>query len=200
MGGLPGEFTIVANAEPGPNTIQIFKDGILQVTQDGNATQCATPICNTATTERGGPDGDFCLILDGGNVVLDYSATPIIVDGNTGDFEVILYERYNGGIVYMDWIMLEISTDGITWVTIFNWSDGIDDANSSLIPTYAGSGEPDNYGIPAAAPLVGNPFTTGIMIDADAVAPLGTYMFVRISSPLGGSGNAAELDSIEVLP
>jgi hypothetical protein len=45
------------------------------------------------------------------------------------------------------------------------------------------------------------PYTTGIAIDIDGVAPAGTYQYVRIYSPPGGpDGYGPEVDAIEVLP
>jgi hypothetical protein len=88
---------------------------------------------------------------------------------------------------------------------IFNWGNGVADTNSNLNinnPVVGGS-ESDNWVITkAAVPLYGTPsLDTGITIDIDGYAPTGTpYQWLRISVPIGGYGDGADIDSILVLP
>ena len=101
------------------------------------------------------------------------------------------------GFITVDWVIIEISTDGSNWIEVFNWGDS-DPANNGMIGN-PGS-EPDNYVLPLSALYNGN--TTGIAIDADAFVSSGprTFQYIRITSPLGGDNDGSEVDSIEILP
>jgi hypothetical protein len=200
VGAVPGEIAFTSTAEAGANTMNLFANsGVLQDTEIASAVTCANPPCSPATIVIGNPDNAHCSLNDGVSVVLAMSPA-MIADGNTADYELVYYERLNGPSIFVDWVSLEVSQDGINWFTVFYFGDGIDDANTNLIPTYAGSGEPDNYGIPQGPPLYGSPLQTGITIDIDAIVPPGSYPFLRITSLSGGTTESAEIDSIDMLP
>ncbi len=200
VGATPGEILFSSVTEAGLNTMNLFANGgILQDTENSDPTACSSVPCTLATIEIGSGDGDYCSLADGSSLVVTLSPA-ITADGNTADYELVFYEHFNGGSIYIDWVIFEVSTDGVTWFTIFNFGDGIDDTNTALFPTYAGSGEPDNYGVPAIPPLYGSPWQTGVLIDVDALVPPGTYPFLRVTSVGGGTGEDAEIDALEVLP
>lgn len=88
-----------------------------------------------------------------------------------------------------------------TWITVFNWGDGIPDSNTN-VASYAAGGEDDNESIPGAALQCANGYCTGITIDVDpfGVPPAG-FRYLRIRSPLNWPNNdGAQVDSIDVLP
>ncbi len=147
---------------------------------------------------------------------MDLGATPIIVtDPSDTNYDFVFYEYLNttDNKVYMDCIILSISSDGITYYEVFNWCDDFSDDNSNVsysilslgIPPHP-SDESDNqdisyvslYGIPPAP-------KAGILIDVDnnlpgVPAPRGSYRFLAIQAvfAVGGDG-VAEIDSIEVI-
>ena len=57
-----------------------------------------------------------------------------------------------------------------SWVTVFNWGDGLPDNNTN-VASFAAGGEDDNEAIPGAALQCNNGYCTGITIDVDAVGP-----------------------------
>jgi hypothetical protein len=188
-------------------------------------TPTATPVTPTATPVyfSGEPDGIFTSIAPGSAIEIDISSYPIYVDETPNpDVDMIYYEREdqsNLGTTALDWISIELRqvlTD--TWHMVFNWGDGFVDGNTNVDTFSADAdGEQDNEPIPIyetplpsdptdvpltpIPPLYGTPpFNTGIEIDVDAKAPPGEYDQIRLNSPPGGDGDAAEVDAIEVLP
>ena len=103
-------------------------------------------------------------------------------------------------MINLDWIIVEVgrSSSG-PWVQVFNWGDTVLDSNTNIGQAgYGASGELDNQPIPFTDLYQGS--SPGIAIDVDAFAPAGNYQWVRISSPLGGDNDPAEVDSIKSLP
>jgi len=113
----------------------------------------------------------------------------------------------------MDWVILQISTDGTSWYTIFYWGDGNPDLNSNVAGYLP---ETDNLPIPLSALYGSLPYQTGIEIDVDGAlgvavpgeladtvpgpVPNGSYRYLRIYSPLGGADNGLQFDSLQILP
>jgi hypothetical protein len=151
---------------------------------------------NPAGLNIGGPDGIFASIDCGGAIIVDLGAAAIdttTTDPSIPDF--VYYEREgNPGEVAMDWVIVDVSTDSSTWITVFNWGDFLSDTNTNV----AGLTENDNEPIPMAL-LYGPPppLQTGVTIDIDPIAPPGIYRWIRIRSPLGGSNDFAEVDAIQ---
>lgn len=83
-----------------------------------------------------------------------------------------------------------------TWTTVLYWGDGDTSNNGHLGSLY--SGEIDNQAIPFAH--LYNSSTTGIGIDINALTSPGTFPCLRIFAPVSGDGDAAQVDSIEILP
>ena len=149
----------------------------------------------------GPPNGIIGTIPCGQNITLNISANPIVVTGAEPAFDLVFYELENpANQVNLDWVIIEASINGTdTWVQIFNWGNGILDSNTNIGQLgHGSSGEPDNYPLLFADLYGGN--SPGIAIDLDALAPPGIYQWVRISSPLGGGNDGAEVDAIQVLP
>jgi hypothetical protein len=135
----------------------------------------------------------------GGDLILDLGATPITVPHVS--FDLVYYERENPlGFVALDWVIVEIGTSATgPWIQVFNWGDGVPDNNTN-IASYSAGGELDNESIPLTDLYGTPPFQTGVSIDVDGLAGPGSYGWVRISSPLGGSNDPSEVDAIEILP
>ena len=114
-------------------------------------------------------------------------------------FDLVYYEYENpANHINLDWVIVEIgSSSSGPWTQVFYWGDNNLDGNTNIGQAGYGAGsEPDNHQIPFAD-LYGGP---GVAIDVDAMAAPGTYRYVRISAPLGGDNDAAEVDSVETLP
>jgi hypothetical protein len=112
----------------------------------------------------------------------------------------VYYERQapTGGI-NLDWIIVEIG-NGTNWYQVFNWGDNIADTNTNMdfniLPNPRVPPETDQRNIPAASLYNG----TGVAIDVDAVAPPGTYTYVRFSAPPGDRDGQTEIDAVQALP
>ena len=125
------------------------------------------------------------------------------VNGDIGVPDLVYYEFDNMGMVYMDWVIIQVG-DGLNWYTVFNWGDEIADANTNMdfnilppptIPPFSPQ-EADTRAIPLSS-FRNN---SGIEIDLDAFAPQGTYSWIRIIAPMGDTDNQLEIDAIESLP
>jgi hypothetical protein len=134
--------------------------------------------------------------------VLDLGASSAI--GLGPGFDLVYYEREVDalrGYIHMDFVSVQVGTSASgPWFDVFNWGDGVLDANTSIGQAgYGASGEPGDTPIPMTNPtLYGSyPFITGIAIDVDAKAPPGIYRWVRLVG-VGGGFNA-EVDAIQVL-
>ena len=173
----------------------------------GNNFQTDTDILTLLTI--GPPDGTWVNPMPSITVVINPA---IAADGDIGTPDFVYYERENiPGIVQLDWVQIEISSDGLTWVTVFYWGDppppGIRDTNSNMdygiSPPPPGNGigdlcasEIDNCSIPIAR-MYNN---TGVTIDIDAIPGITTgmsYPWIRITSPPGGDGDPADVDAIQ---
>jgi hypothetical protein len=163
-----------------------------------------TPTCSAPVTDclnaTGPPNNNIAEIDPGGVITLDFGADNGIMDGQGYDF--VLYEWNNGGDVYLDLIIIELSVDATTWYTSFYWGDGYNSStdDSTNIVSYSQDGsEDDNEQIPLddLYPYPG----TGITIDINFLSdpPDAQYRYVRLSSPAGGAGDPAQIDSIERL-
>ncbi len=152
------------------------------------------------TLNIGPPDGVYLNVTCGGPQVIDLGAANRIQSRPGIDF--VIYERANSGTVFVDRLILELSAGpGGPWVQMYHWGDSVADGNTSLAG-HAGSGEPDNYGLPATNPPFYGipPLATGITVDIDPIAP-GTYQYVRMSVPASACpsvGDDNEVDAIEV--
>ena len=122
-------------------------------------------------------------------------STPIRDHGDAG-YDLIYYERPTGpGKIDMDQVIIEVSTDGSTWIQVFNWGDGIADANSNLDIGLIGGLETDNRTISSG--LIGG---SGVGIDLYSISVLGSYSHLRITAPSNGTGDGIDIDSIDIVP
>jgi hypothetical protein len=173
------------------------------------STPTGAPVIPAPANIVGPPNLSIYSLEDGQYIVLDLGSTPIIVNGpsDTG-YDMVYYEMYNldcGGVC-MDEIVVGISqvSNGSSYYEVFNWGDDVPDMNTNVgdVADVAGA-ELDNQEIPTSelyGPIL---YQTGIAINVDGATsnpPLGSYQYVVILSPEGGSGQSAEINAIEVLP
>ena len=125
------------------------------------------------------------------------------VNGDIGVPDLVYYEFDNMGMVYMDWVIIQVG-DGLNWYTVFNWGDDIADSNTNMdfnilppptVPPFSPQ-EADARAIPLSS-FHNN---SGVEIDLDALTPQGTYSWIRIIAPIGDADDQLEIDAIESLP
>ncbi len=112
----------------------------------------------------------------------------------------VFYERYAHPPVadtqiQLDMIQIQISPDGVTWYTVFDWGDGDPGNNGSIGGSYCPGTEDDNCVIPATDPPLIN--GTGITIDIDSLGYTGSYPWIQITCPAGDLDGVCDIDAIE---
>ncbi|MCG3209267.1 MAG: hypothetical protein FOGNACKC_02888 [Anaerolineae bacterium] len=172
-------------------------------------TPIATPtpiplVCDTYNADgplNFGPGDGQILDIEAGHCIDVMLSIPIIGNGNLSP-DFVFYERLvpGEGVIYLDWIELQLSPDRVHWVTVFEWGDN-DPANTaySSIAAYGRDedGEADNEHIPSGD-LYGDPISSGILIDIDTLSLEGPFEYLRIISPADGH-DPAQIDAIEFL-
>jgi len=158
------------------------------VTCSGGAVSCAYAV--------GPPDDLHAGIPVGEVITISFGAGQGI--STTAGHDMVFYERANAPGILLDYVTIEVSTDGSTWYTVFNWDGNPGGVSGTNIDSYAAStpGEEDNEPILSSDlyPFPG----TGIMIDIQAFgAPAGVYDWVRLSNP--GGIQPSEVDAIQPL-
>jgi FlaG/FlaF family flagellin (archaellin) len=145
----------------------------------------------------GAPDGSFLTLGCGQSYTADLGAGPITTHAG---YDFVYYERAAGVNIQVDQVIVDICIDAActTSYTVFNWGDGVIATNTNIGVLGYSPGEPDNQIIPQSVLYGASPLQTGITIDVDAVAPAGTYRYVRITSPTSVDGS--EVDALQVLP
>lgn len=141
----------------------------------------------------GGPDGNDHNPGPNGSITILFS--PAVTADGTSTPDFVYYEiLVNPTRVDLDWVMIEISSDGSTWYTVFVWGDGTPDTNSNVDINVIGGLEDDNRQF--------NPVDlynqTGVTIDIDAIPGITTgvdYPWMRISG-IGGS-DGPNIDAIQ---
>jgi uncharacterized repeat protein (TIGR01451 family) len=177
--------------------------GLVDSVPDNNT---ATDTNRNAEYVLGPPDGNITTPATG--TFVDFTlSVPITIDGNTSDYEIVLYERLvPPDTIQVDQVQIQISTDGATWYTVYFWGDGIVDTNAS---PPGSTNEPDNFVISTSVLYGSPPYQTGILIDADGSSwapPNGTYQFIRVTCPdipppdPSDIDGVCDIDTIEVWP
>jgi len=132
-------------------------------------TDTDTPVGGGPDIDIGGPDGNDFNPGPNGSVTILFS--PAIVGDGTSSPDFVYYEVASSPTeIDMDWVMIEISQDGITWYTVFVWGDGTPDTNSNLDINVIGGAETDNRKI-TSPPLYNQ---TGVTINIDGIVPAGS--------------------------
>lgn len=159
---------------------------------------CAGSLLGACADAGGPPDGAFVGITGTAVITLDFGVGQGITHGP--GYDMVFYERLSGPQVYLDYITIDISADGSTWYTVFDWDGSPGGVSGTNIDSYAtdGDGEVENELIPETDlyPYPG----TGISIDIQGwVPPGGPFHLVRLTYP-GGSAppdEAGEVDAIQ---
>ena len=197
---MPGGPYTLTISNPGPLTPPNSLTDAFTVTL--SSTYGYTPTCGISITNcddaYGEPDGNPANIVEGGYLTFTFPAGSGIRDGPGYDF--VSFEFPNGPGIYLDWVVVEISDDGVSWHEVFNWGGGGLDTNTNIEPPYGsdGDGEQDNETIPSGDLWSG----TGIAIDINIINPPqgSQYRYIRFSCPnTGPDGDAAQIDAIERL-
>lgn len=203
-GGVLIGYSNVATATPGgidrtirncasstPILVQVVSDPF-----DPTTCQAALDDIDGATAASGSNEG-LVLVFPGGEVTLDYGTGPRagIVDGPGYDFVYYALPVTNtitGTVMF--YAQVEVSTDGSSWTTVFNWDGIIGDVEDSNIATYGADGEDEGEAIPPADlfPDPGSPppdWNTGVAIDISTRLPAGIhYGYIRFSRPMPPPG------------
>ena len=144
-----------------------------------------------------------------GSITLVFSPV-VVANGDVGTPDFVYYEITSPGFptqIDMDWVRIEISSDGSTWYQVFLWQDiSAPDTNTNVDLSLVGdvcqiSGVPteiDNCTIPITRLYPQPTGGTGITIDVDGIVPPGSYPWMRISGVGGMDG--PNIDAIEILP
>ncbi len=137
-------------------------------------------------------------------MIVDLGASPIVTHAG---YDFVYYERFTFAVpgIYMDSVVVEVCADAPCFVShiVFDWGDGFVDNNTNIGAAGYSSGRAGQRAHPRNGDLYGTPpYQVGIAIDVDAVAPAGTYGYVRLSAPAAGGTvtDGAEVDAIELLP
>ena len=133
-------------------------------------------------------------------MIVDLGTSPIVTHAG---YDFIYYERFSMAVsgIYLDSVRVEVCDDLACASShmVFDWGDGLPDMNTNV--GGAGTpGEPDNDQISESILYGTSPLQVGIAIDVDAVAPAGTYGYLRLSAPGAPLTDGAEVDAVEVLP
>ncbi len=150
----------------------------------------------------GPPDGNWINPPEGGFLTFVFSPG-IIADGDVGIPDFVFYERLaDATSVAMDWVQIEISSDGVNWYQVFYWGDGtppgnpgIPDTNTNLNINVIGGIEQDNRVFLLADGILYN--GTGVTIDVDTIVPPGSYSWMRITAPASPGGDPSDIDAIQ---
>jgi len=172
-------------------------------TETATGTATATPTATSVPLppEIGtNPDSNIYTLASGGTLTLNITT---FVNGDIGVPDLVYYEFDNMGMVYMDWVIIQIG-DGLNWYTVFHWGDEIADMNTNMdfniLPPPTIPPLSPQEADARAIPLSSFRNNSGIEIDLDPFAPQGTYSWIRITAPMGDADNQLEIDAIESLP
>jgi hypothetical protein len=155
-----------------------------------------------------GPGDGTCYTLpDNQTITLPLPASKtFIMDGNTGDFELVYYEKPSDNpytVIAMDLVVIEVHIAGGAWYQVFYWGNLAPPQNSSINGYGPGV---DNQLIPKSV-LIGPPVAqTGVQIDVDsplvaAGVTLGsTIDQIRITAPPGGDWDGCDIDAVDTIP
>jgi len=219
----PGATCAPAGGSPLNDTINLAAGTSVTYTITANVSGSSVgPLLNTATvttafetdpgdnlamTSTPGPGGGAGGLINigppDGNPSLPPSGTSItMVISPAIAHNFVFYERPASAIdVQLDMIQIEISSDNVTWHTVFYWGDppppGTSDTNTNVALPVGGAcpTEADNCVIPFGSLYN----STGITIDIDSLGLTGSYPWVRITCPAvaGEASDGCDIDAIE---
>ncbi|MEO0563270.1 MAG: hypothetical protein AAF125_14270, partial [Chloroflexota bacterium] len=150
------------------------------------------PTCPaTGEPDVDGPDGNYCRIASGDEIVIDLGTQPIVSDVGP-DF--VYYEVMSiPGSVFLDAVQIDIGDNPAgPWTKVFEWGDGSPDTNTNVVSATENIADSN---IQMSSLYGDGLLRTGITIDIDPILT-GSFRYVRVysSGPLGHA-----FDAIEVL-
>jgi hypothetical protein len=200
-----GVYTLTVT-NPGPaspsdslaNAFQVFTYTV------ATTVDCSSDIDPADCANAGGaPDGTWTPVFTPTGVITFDFGSPGITDDP--GYDLVFYERLNPGQtppgIALDYVKIEISADGVTWLTLFSWdgdsSDG-DVVGTNIDGYAASSNELYNEPIPSYDLYPGIPggLYAGIAIDVSRFGVGLSYQYVRVTRPAGGPTEPAEIDAI----
>ncbi len=163
-------------------------------------TQTPTNTPDPAEPDFGAPDGNATALGNGASIVFNLAGFSL--DGNSA-WDVVYYEMEEtsaAGKIHLGAVKIEVY-DQITgtWYTIYNWGDGLPDANASY---NNGNSEPDGFPVDKSLLYGAAPLNTGIALDIDtpAIGQGGSVgdpiTQIRITSL---SGTKCDVDALQML-
>ena len=191
------------------NTATVAAPGGFTEIAPGDNSATDTDISNTTDPNIGPPDGNSFNPGPAGFITLVFSPA-VVANGDVGTPDFVYYEIASPGFptqIDMDWVKIEISSDGSTWYQVFLWQDiSAPDTNTNVNLSLVGdvcqiTGIPtelDNCPIPITRLYPQPTGGTGITIDVDGIVPPGSYPWMRISGVGGTDG--PNIDAIQILP
>jgi len=198
-------YTVTANISSNSvgsliNTATISVPALFTEVDPSNNTATDSDAPSNNDPNIGPPDGSSINVSPGTAVTILFSPA-IIANGDLGTPDFVYYEKLAAPThIDLDWVRIEISSDGITWYQVFFWGGPPSDTNTNVDLSLVGDvcqvggipTETDNCSIP-----IGRLYnSTGITIDIDGIVPPGSYPWMRISSP-AGSANGSDVDAIQ---
>jgi len=107
---------------------------------------------------------------------IEFNLSGFVLDGNSS-WDIVYYEKEeasSAGKIHLGAVLIEVYDETTAaWLPIYNWGDGIADANASY-----NNGNPEPDGFPVDMSLLSGvpPLNTGIAIDIDtpAIGPGGS--------------------------
>ncbi len=164
---------------------------------------CQGSIQNCNEAQGGPPDGDFAQILPGSSIVFDFGTSTGLINGP--GYDLVLYDRENppgSGEVQIDFAIVEVSADGVDWITVFAWDGQPGGVQGTNVDRHAtiGPDEPDGEVDDERIPTSELYNDTGIAIDLAPWTPPGlSFPFVRLRHPDPNGSNPVDVDAIERL-
>lgn len=178
-------------------------------TNPANNSDADSDTLTSSEPDIGPPDGDSTTVTPGTSLTILFS--PAIVAGGNSTPDFVYYEIVARNNPYpqvdLDWVEIEISQDGNSWIPVFYWGNGVSDDNTNVSLTLPGinsvcftnpgmvPAETDNCPIPTTQLYN----STGITVDIDAIPGIvagASYPWMRITSP-AGSQDGANVDAIQ---
>jgi len=165
--------------------------------------ECSGVVANNCDRATGAPDGNFASLNGTGVLTLSLGVGTGIIDGP--GYDMVFYERPMAPGINLDFVVVELSWDGVNWYPVFVWDGIMGGVSGTNVDSYAADGEQENepvnasdlYPPPAAPP----DWNTGIAIDIGAVPtpppPGYSYHLIRFRYP--GGAESSEIDAVRRL-
>jgi hypothetical protein len=129
------------------------------------ATLTSTNTPDPSEPDFGVPDGNTTPLGNGNSI--EFNLSGFLLDGNS-TWDTVIYEQEAAsaaGKIHLGAVKIEVyDQTTTTWYTIYEWGDGVSDANASY---NNGNSEPDGFPVDKSLLYGIPPLNTGIAIDID---------------------------------